>query len=523
MSPPGRSVAGVCETLAGLRQSLVAWAGRLDASRVTSTEAARLLAEAARIERAAAGLTVLLSERAARSQEWRDAGEPSPVHRLAREAGLPLGAAGARLAAGERMANQPRLAAAAAGGLLSAAQLTECSDAAASDPAAEGRLIDLAGRGSLGELKEECRRVRAAADRDADARRARVYARRSLRHYTDSEGVGHLNLLHTPETVAGLMSAVSPARDKLFAAARRAGRRERSDALDADALVATITAAARPTAGSTAAAAEAGGAGAHRPAAEPPPNGAGPAGESSSPSPGDPAGAALFDLHGAGPTGPDQGPLRLPAAAQVLVRVDFDALLRGYPIGGEVCEIAGYGPVAGSAVRDMIETGNALLIALATRGEKVTGVARVKRRPNAAQNAALAWSQPGCLVEGCSRVRRLERDHGIPWANRKITLLEDLRRLCSYHHDRKTRLGWDLVPGTGKRPFVPPTDPRHPRRRHPDQPSPPGPGQRPVPGDEGCAGDPGPGQRPVPGDEGCAGDGQRRPPTVPLPTSAAPP
>jgi len=44
-----------------------------------------------------------------------------------------------------------------------------------------------------------------------------------------------------------------------------------------------------------------------------------------------------------------------------------------------------------------------------------------------------------------------------------ITVLELLDRLCRYHHRLKTTNGWALVDGTGKRDFVPPEDPRHPR------------------------------------------------------------
>jgi hypothetical protein len=42
-----------------------------------------------------------------------------------------------------------------------------------------------------------------------------------------------------------------------------------------------------------------------------------------------------------------------------------------------------------------------------------------------------------------------------------------LDRLCSRHHALKTNDGWALIHGTGKRPFVPPDDPRHPRRQRP--------------------------------------------------------
>ena len=44
-----------------------------------------------------------------------------------------------------------------------------------------------------------------------------------------------------------------------------------------------------------------------------------------------------------------------------------------------------------------------------------------------------------------------------------VTVLELLYRLCRYHHRLKTTKGWALVEGTGKRNFVPPHDPRHPR------------------------------------------------------------
>ena len=50
-------------------------------------------------------------------------------------------------------------------GELSAAQAAVVSAAAAADPAAEARLVELASRASVPELREECARVKAAADR----------------------------------------------------------------------------------------------------------------------------------------------------------------------------------------------------------------------------------------------------------------------------------------------------------------------------------------------------------------------
>jgi hypothetical protein len=60
---------------------------------------------------------------------------------------------------------------------------------------------------------------------------------------------------------------------------------------------------------------------------------------------------------------------------------------------------------------------------------------------------------------------RVEIDHREDWARTRHTRLDELDHLCALHHDLKTRLGWALVPGTGKRAFVPPDDPRHPRHR----------------------------------------------------------
>jgi hypothetical protein len=231
------SVRGVCETLAGLRGALSGYARELDPTRVRSGDAARLLAEAATLERLAAGLTAVLAPRAARSQAWQEASDRTPVHRLAAETGLPLGQAGQRWDTGRRLAERPGLAEAATSGEFSVAQLATVGEATETHPDAEAGLLELARRRSFGELQEQARRVAAEGDRDAAARHARLYARRSLRAWTDSGGVGHLNLLHTPEVVAFVMTAVQPLRTELARRARRAGQEVRGDALDADALV----------------------------------------------------------------------------------------------------------------------------------------------------------------------------------------------------------------------------------------------------------------------------------------------
>ena len=57
-----------------------------------------------------------------------------------------------------------------------------------------------------------------------------------------------------------------------------------------------------------------------------------------------------------------------------------------------------------------------------------------------------------------------------------MTVLDLPDRLCSHHHDLKTRANWSLVDGTGSRPFGGPDDPRHPDMptEPPEPPEPPG-------------------------------------------------
>ena len=174
--------------------------------------------------------------------------------------------------------------------------------------------------------------------------------------------------------------------------------------------------------------------------------------------------AETTEATGAGDVGvaPPKSPRR-PGPPKIIVRVDLEALLRGFPTEGEVCEIAGFGPVAVSAVRDMIDTDDPFLTAVATRGQEVVGVAHLGRRPNARQQTALQWLYPSCANEACSARARLDYDHRLDWASTHFTVLDLLDRLCGHCHALKTRQNWSLVEGRGKRPLVPPDDPRHPR------------------------------------------------------------
>ena len=174
-------------------------------------------------------------------------------------------------------------------------------------------------------------------------------------------------------------------------------------------------------------------------------------------------GAGDASIPGLAPAVPDPLDLGGPAVpAKIIVRVDFDTLVRGYALDGEVCEIAGAGPISVAAVHELVARGG-FLATVITKAEKVTGVVHQGRQVSAFQRSAMEWLHPTCSVEGCDVTVGREIDHRLPWATTKVTVLELLEWPCDHHHDLKTYKGWDFVDGVGKRPLVPPEDPRHPR------------------------------------------------------------
>ena len=98
-------------------------------------------------------------------------------------------------------------------------------------------MTELAGRVSLAELREECARVRAAADPDPEATNRRLHAGRRLRRWTDNEGFWNLHAKGTPQAGALFNTVLDPIIDRIFKTARAHGRREHPDAYAFDALI----------------------------------------------------------------------------------------------------------------------------------------------------------------------------------------------------------------------------------------------------------------------------------------------
>lgn len=162
----------------------------------------------------------------------------------------------------------------------------------------------------------------------------------------------------------------------------------------------------------------------------------------------------------------DRSPRRSPSpnpSFLALLRVDFDALVRGRTERDELCDIAGVGAVPASVARSLL--GDAILKLVITKGVDVVNVTHLGRGPTAAQRIALLWASPRCTNSLCSHTLQIQHDHRRPWTEVHETTLDNLDRLCGPCHKRKTHDGWALVEGKGRRPLVPIDDPRHPGDR----------------------------------------------------------
>lgn len=128
--------------------------------------------------------------------------------------------------------------------------------------------------------------------------------------------------------------------------------------------------------------------------------------------------------------------------AQVRVTVDHAALVRGRAEPGERCEIAGVGPVP-VAVAERLAS-DAVLQVLVTDGTDVRAVARAGRTIPSRLRSALEERDPTCVVPGCVVRDRLEIHHLVPYARGGPTALDNLVRVCAWHHHALTHDGYQL-------------------------------------------------------------------------------
>ncbi|MGH7753148.1 MAG: DUF222 domain-containing protein, partial [Gemmatimonadales bacterium] len=140
--------------------------------------------------------------------------------------------------------------------------------------------------------------------------------------------------------------------------------------------------------------------------------------------------------------------------SMVHVVVDYDALMRGHTVAGEQCEIAGFGPIPVTLARQMAE--DCILKVLLTKGVDVTAVAHGGYTIPAHLRTALDVRDPKCIVPGCDRRRRIQKDHRNAYGRTRVTKLEDLAHLCPFHHYLKTFCGYTYRGGPGTWEWIPP-------------------------------------------------------------------
>src|SRR3954468_20934106 len=152
------------ECLQELRNEVGRYVAMFDATRLDGDAAAAVIKDAAAIENMVTVVRAQAAKRVDALASYRREGYRSAAHQLAAAAGMSVGQAKEELVTAERLEQLPAMASLAREGKLSPAKAAVVADAATADPRAEQRLLERAERQSLGELREECARVKAAAD-----------------------------------------------------------------------------------------------------------------------------------------------------------------------------------------------------------------------------------------------------------------------------------------------------------------------------------------------------------------------
>lgn len=407
------------ETLAAMRRDLQRVVTDLDPAVRTTSDAAELLTELARIERIASGARTLLAQRAADADRWRTDGEKSPEDWLARQTGGSKTDARRTLRTSQHLADLDETRQALSEGRLSTRQAETVAAAAVADPRAEGDLLAAAAREPLSTLQETAGRVRAAADPDPAATQRRVHASRSVRFWDEPDGSSAATVRGTRDQMARLRARVEHERDRQMAHARKNGTPESLDNHTYDAFL------------------------------------------------------TVAGVPGAGPQGMDA-----PAAERdrrrdrgdgLIVHATLPALLTGRMGDGDFVEIPGVGPYPLAHAQRLL-LGDAGVDLVLHHGCDVRNVVTSTRAIRRAIRVAVEARDRGrCIIPGCGR-KMAEIHHTASangFADTGRTLLDELGGLCRHHHDDLTHRGARLTGRhrTGWRWVPPPPDRAHPQGR----------------------------------------------------------
>ncbi|CAB4651868.1 unannotated protein [freshwater metagenome] len=363
----------------------------LEVDCVDAAGARELVEIAERVRRAGDSLRTVAVGQVERTNAWKGEGAKSISEWLSNEPDCARYEAQSVVVLANQLQHLPVTTAALLSGDLSGTQAVEVTRGAIVAPNTETQLINLSRHATVRDLRDATSRVVAAATDEAERHR-QVHKSRYLKSWTDLDGSFNVRARMTAANGALVMVALKPIQDEIFKAARKSGNHERPEAYAADALMVLCEKASN---------------------------------------------ADSRAAHGVSET------KRRRPNAVMNIRIDIDALKRGHTEHGEVCEIAGVGPIPVASATEYL--GEAFLKLLVVDGVDIKTVAHMGRHIPAQLRTAVEERDRVCQVPTCDMSLGLEIDHIVPFAEGGPASLENLVRLCKRHHLQKAHDGFRLV------------------------------------------------------------------------------
>ncbi len=364
---------------------------RINIDVVAGKDAAALVGIADEIRRAGDSLRTVAVGQVERTNSWKGEGAKSITEWLSIETDCPQYEAQAVVLLAAQLQHLPVTQAALRNGTLSNAQAVEVARGAIVAPNTETQLLNLAKHATVRDLRDATNRVVAGATDEAERHR-QVHKSRYFKSWTDLDGSFNVRGRMTAANGALVMAALKPIQDEIFKGARKNGNHERPEAYAADALMALCEKANHTASGSKAGA---------------------------------------------------KGTKSSRPNAVINIRVDINALKRGHTESGEVCEIAGVGPIPVATATEYL--GEAFLKLLILDGVDIKTVAHMGRAIPAPLRTAVEERDRVCQVPTCDMSVGLEIDHIKPFSEGGPASFENLVRLCKRHHLQKTHDGYRLI------------------------------------------------------------------------------
>jgi len=352
-----------------------------------AARAARLVGSGERVRRLGDAIRTIGVGQVERTNGWKGQGAKSISEWLSIETDCAHYEAQSVVVLAGQLQHLPVTQAALRSGTLSGTQAVEVARGAIIAPNTETQLLNLAKHATVRDLRDATSRVVAAATDEAQRHR-QVHKSRYLKWWVGEDGACNLKGRMTVANGALVKAALAPLEGSIFKQARKNAVHERPEAYAADALM------------------------------------------------------ALCEKSTSKHSSESGGRSTRPNAV-MNIRIDIDALKRGHTEHGEICEIAGIGPIPVATATEYL--GEAFLKLLVMDGTEIRTIAHMGRAIPAKLRSAVEERDRVCQVPTCDMGMGLEMDHIVPFAEGGPASLENLVRLCKRHHLQKTHDGYRLI------------------------------------------------------------------------------